>query len=261
MAGTSGFEQETRNILASLPRVYSGRWDAINTFVLSLKTGATSGTNIFNKLDVLCIAGLSLPDSLINWRNPGVFNSIAINSPTFVADRGFTASAAGSKYIDTNFVPFEAGGAHQLTSASMGAYSRTISSEDGADMGVIGFNISRSFLYAKRVDQNPLWAINNSQGVINSSPAVSNRLWSVNKNPFTQDLYREGVQLRTTFPATEGLPDASIFVGCRNTQGVPDSFSTRQYSAWYIGGGLTDAELTDFSAAIQTYLTYLGAAV
>lgn len=261
--GGAAFEPETDTLIAALTGSYdSPRQDAINTLIAALKTGATSGSNILAKQDVLCVAGLNSADSLINWKTPGTLNSSAINSPTFVADRGFTAEAAGSRYINTNYNPTSVAGNYTQNSASVGVYSRTESAETTYDFGWTTSGSSRVSLLGRRVDNACFWRINDVTETNTAGNTSSLGLTTVTRTGASaRAIYRDASQLGTSTISSAGVPDGIIYVGARNFADAPQSITTRQYAAWFMGGGLSGAEITDLYNALQAYLTYIGANV
>lgn len=253
-----GYEPETETVLAALTGTYDvDRQDAINALISALKTAG-----VWSTYDVLCIAGLNSTDSLINWKNPGTFNSSLVNAPTFTADRGFAGNGSSS-YINTNFNPSTAGGNYSLNSAHLGLYCRTDSNPALArDMGArTAFNNDESILilnesgnafYALNADGNTTAAASgNSAGYWSSSRTASNTLV----------LRRNGSSFASSALGTESVPNLSMYVGAVNSGGSPVGYTTRQYTAWSIGGGLTDLQLADEYTAIQAYMTAIGANV
>lgn len=251
-----GFAPETTTLLAAFTGSYNtARQSAINDLIVSLKNNG-----IWSKLDVLCIAGLNSGDSLVNWKNPGTFNGTAANSPTFTVDRGFTFNGSTS-YVNTNFTPSTAGGNYALNSAHLSVYSRTNNVVAATDIGANPTTGNAQSIIASRfTDGNCYYAINSSgQFFANTN---SNRLLIANRtNSTSVQFYRDGVSLHSsTGDSSITVTNRSIWVGGRNNGSIQQP-STRQIASWSIGAGLTATEAANFNTALNTYLTYIGAAV
>lgn len=258
-AGGGAFESETDTLLAAFSGSYdSARQTAINTLIKALKDDG-----IWAKLDVLRIAGLNEADSLINWKSPGTWNSTAVNSPSFVADRGFTSSSSGTRYINTNFIPSTAGGNFSTNSAHLGVYSRTNVARFGYDLGVSQNSPARaSSLLSRFTDGNCYHRINtaieppdpvaNSQGFFVTSRTTST----------LTTLYQNGSSVGTKSDGSASPNSIAIFEGTQNDNGTPqNAYSERELAAITIGGGLTGTEAANYNTALVAYLTYIGANV
>jgi hypothetical protein len=250
------FEPETNTLLAALSGTYDDtRKTAINTLIAGLKTDG-----LWSILDVLCIAGLNSSDSLINWKTPGTFNSSAVNSPAFVADRGFTAASSGSKYINTNYNPTSAAGNYTQNSASMGFYSRNNVSEGSYDMGGAS-NVSGFASIFSRNGSTAFWRINDSNEESLSNSDSSGLILATRTSSTTRILYRNSSALGSRTQTSGTMPNLNFFVGTLNFSGTPSSISSRQYAMWFMSGGLSGTNVSNFYNRIQTYMTAIGANV
>lgn len=257
--GGGSLEPETSTLLAALSGSYdSARQSAINTLIASLKTNG-----IWAKLDVLRIAGLNESDSLINWKTPGTFNSTAVNSPAFVADRGFTSSSTGTRYINTNFVPSTAGGNFAANSAHMGVYSRTNASRLGVDIGVSQATPGRaSSIISRFTDGNFYSRINTGPEQPHSVPNSQGFFLTSRTSSALTTAYRNGSSVGSSTNGAVSLNSIAIFEGTQNVDGTPqNAYSQRELTVITLGGGLTGTEVANYNTALVTYLTYIGANV
>ena len=74
--------------------------------------------------------------SLINWKNPGTYDAIAVNfASTFVPKVGFPAVAANSNYLRTQYTPYVNGVNWQPANAKMMVYVKDNRQDDGRTIG------------------------------------------------------------------------------------------------------------------------------
>lgn len=97
----SNYSQEARLLFASMTTPpTAARRALIDTTIKSLKSAG-----VWIKLDVLYVSAAADSQSArLNWKNPGTFDAIAVNSPAFVADRGYTGDGASSR-LRTQYTP------------------------------------------------------------------------------------------------------------------------------------------------------------
>jgi hypothetical protein len=256
VAAGGGVAPETTTLLAAFTGTYdTARQAAINDLIVALKSDG-----IWAKLDVMCIAGLTESDSLVNWKTPGTFNGTAVNSPTFTADRGFTFNGS-TNYVNTNFTPSTAVGIYALNSAHISVYSRTNSALAQTEMGANAtVGLGNCYIAARFSDGNCYYGLNsNGSSFVSSS---SSQLLLANRSGATSvQFYRSGVSMHTTSSdSSVALPDRPIWVGARNSDTIFQQ-STKQIAAWSVGGSLSSTDAANFSTALTTYLTSLGANV
>jgi len=202
-------------------------------------------TGVWQRLDVLYLfAAADAQAALINIKAPGFFDATAVNSPTFTADRGFAGDGATS-YISTGvFTPrrFTRDSNHFAT------WIRTINSEAGVDVGLIGgaartriiINNTASDLFRNNAAAGQVGAFTDTV----PAHAISNRTGG------SVDLgYINGVLVSTGANASNG--DSAAFQICHST--------TRQQAAFHAGESLTPAEALASYNALQTYMTGVGA--
>lgn len=254
----NAFDPATNVLLIALTGTYNDtRKTAIDTLIRALKT-----SGVWSTYDVLCIAGLNSADSLINWKNPGTFNSSLVNAPTFTADRGFAGNGTSS-YINTNFNPNTESGNFTLNSAHLGLYCRTDSDPALArDMGArTAFNSNESVLIL-RESGNGFAGLNANEVTTAISSGNSTGYWSSSRTSSNSlVLRRNGSEFTSSSISSSAIPNLNIYVGSVNSGGSPVGYTTRQYAAWSIGGGLTSTQMVDEYTAIQAYMTAIGANV
>lgn len=74
-----------------------------------------------------------------------------------------------------------------------------------------------------------------------------------------REIYRNGVtQTTSTTSDTTAFTSVNLYLGATNQNATPASYSNKQCAFASIGDGLTDAEVTAFYNAVQTFNTTLG---
>ena len=90
--------------------------------------------------------------------------------------------------------------------------------------------------------------MNNTQGFL-----LSNRTSST-----SVALFKNTSKLITGSKNSIGRPTISMYLGCRNNDGIASNFSNKETAFTSIGDGLSDAEATAFYNAVQSFQTTLG---
>jgi hypothetical protein len=116
----------------------------INTAILSLLTGAVSGSNIWAKLDALyLIAAHNQQAADLNWKSAGYTLSPlgGMGAGDFTTDRGYLGDGIG-KYLATGITPSAGGFNYALDSACFGAWINVDNVSVNSCMGsVSGSNV------------------------------------------------------------------------------------------------------------------------
>ena len=197
--------------------------------------------------------------SLLQWLSSS-YNCTKGSTPTFTIDRGWTTDA--TKYLHTNWIPSTNGVHYTRNSAGMGFYVRGASNAITWNMGAS----TSTTLYAVLNQQNGASGVsslfngttqlnapaNTTAGLIvttrNSSSAVSN--------------YKNTTRGDSGTNNSVGVPDVEVYIGGYNKLGTLTSPKAGEYAFAFVGGGLTDQDLTDITAVFVTgYLTSVGAAI
>ncbi|HEX5184237.1 MAG TPA: hypothetical protein VFW19_13955 [Allosphingosinicella sp.] len=235
------------------------RKQLIDDLVGALKSGATSGSDIWAKLDLLYIlAAADQQAALLDWKGGG-FDGAITGTGTFTADRGWQGDGA-SGYIDTGFNPTTAPAPnYALNSAHIWLWSRTSGQDSTAnDMGAS----SQLEMGVRSSSDSANFTINSSIGGIGHQNVVLSQidgsgLFMLNRSGnSTEEAYRNGVPLTFTSGArtSSGIPNSNITIGMKDGQ-----FSLRQFAAAGVGGSLNAAEALDLYNALQAYMTGVGA--
>jgi len=223
----------------------------INDLIVGLKTD-----ELWSKVKALCPVCDNPSDSLLDIK--GAHDAININSCGFIADRGFTVTPTGGKYIDSNFI------ANILarTSHCLFAYIRTVPSNYSYILGA-GYSttdqisIQNDTTGGKVRYFGDIWGTPSepnlypAPGFIGGARINDVELLRIND-----------VESSYTKPSPSGaaLTINTIYVGNFNgfTPLIPDGV---QFACWGFAEGLTSTELSNLRNRIQTYMVARGAAV
>jgi hypothetical protein len=227
------------------------RKNLINTLIVGLKN-----SGVWTGLD--CLFLLAAADSqaaLLNWKTPAT-PATAVNSPAFVADRGYTGDVATS-YINSNFNPFAGGVNFVQNSGSQFVHCGTnIGNGAQTDVGMArALTISRS-------GTDTLTTRGNANSGLSSGTTVTSSIggfgWS-RSNSADYIQYQNSVALATQTQASTAIIDENAFICARSAGASPTAFSGRQISAFYMGRNLTQAEVTSTHTLVKAYLDAVGA--
>ncbi len=228
----------------------------IDALIVSLKN-----TGIWTKLDVLYLfAAHDAQAARLNWIEPaGSFNATAVNSPTFTVDRGYAGDGATS-YLNSNFNPTAAAGQYALDSAHIGVWSRTsgvrLEAEFGAELSAD--NDSTTFYI--NADGNLYFNMNQDGFDSTTAPVATGHFVGRRSGAAATALFRNAVSVFTTTRASTVMPNFTFYIDGQNRNNVLTHPSNRELAAVHAGANLTDSDITDFYAALNTYMVAVGAA-
>jgi len=222
----------------------------INTLIGSLVTAG-----VWSKLDAFyMLAAADAQSSLLNWVSTS-YNLTAVNSPAFVADRGYTGDGATS-YLETSFNPTTASSPKFVQdSAHQALWARTNlpnGAGDSFDMGSSNSYISRAVSLSGRGATRPNAA---SGQVIGSGVYPGYAAWTRSAAAIWEG-YAQGVDSGGGTTAS-AAPINTTFALLRSRDG---SFGVNQIATAHFGSNLTAGEVAAAYTPLQTYLQAIGAA-
>ncbi|MEH3106957.1 MAG: hypothetical protein PGN09_06605 [Sphingomonas fennica] len=227
---------------------------AIDTLIGALLGGATSGSDIWAKLDVVQVyAAGNRADALLNWKGDGFAAATGGGDPRFVADRGFWTDGLDD-WIDTGFAP-AAGVQFQQAGGSVGAFLRK---SDRSQMQPVGTHASNAVSLTMR-NASGISAVRvNGVSLVAAGPAVASGYGLVAGDRAGTALtgYRNGEPFGSASGATQARSTATIGIG---KQGGAN-YAEGQCCLFFAGAALTAAEHADLYAAFAAYLTAIGVA-
>ncbi len=216
-------------------------------------------SNIIYEVDRLFIfAGIDANISLTSLINPSLTRATAVNNPTFSQMLGYASNGSNS-YVNSQF-NFGVGPKYTRNNNSFGVYSRTEASVGGAVlMGVRNGSLEGSTINPRNT--TPLTSALNNSKTASSVDAGTSKGWftTARTNSTSFQLYRNGVQLQSVLASSFAPASLNFYFGCSNENGTAGLFSTRQFSAGYMGSGNIN-QMTLFDI-VQTHLHAIGASV
>lgn len=233
--------------------------DPIRKYYINQCIKSIKNTGAWSLMDVLYItAGHSAQASRLNWKSSS-YTLTPVNSPTFTVDRGYTGDGSTS-YLSSTYNPSAGGFNLVQNSGHMGAWIGTNVTASGQyDCGNAYSNIlSRTTASAYGGSANT----NSFSQATGISTSIGHTLW--NRTASTSGGYYRNGSLSTAFSTTTvALRNAPILVGCVNNSSTgtvtPSGYSTRRVQAVHCGAQLTATQIADVYAAINTYMTAIGA--
>jgi hypothetical protein len=222
----------------------------INTLIGSLISGG-----VWTKFDAFyMLAAADAQSSLLNWVSTS-YNLTAVNSPAFVADRGYTGDGSTS-YLDTNFNPTTAVGAKFVQdSAHNGIWSRTNLNNGGAssnDAGALSSQIARQ----AAVSGNALGRANTGSGILIGAGAYPGHMCWSRTAAAVWEGYAQGVDSGGGTDASAAITNANMRLLSFNGA----AFGVNQLAVGHMGSGLSAAEVSALYTAVRAYLQAIGAA-
>jgi len=216
---------------------------------------ALIGAGVWTKLDVLQIyAADAQANALLNWISSS-YNSTAVNSPTFTADRGFTGDGV-SAYLNTGYAA-SSGPKWGQNDHSFGRWLRTGPGGGGMDLGAYEVGTLKSAYINSNVTGSYISLDSGTQQLISSSPIGSVTINRSSSGSF--DIYKSGTFVSNVSAVSRGGSTLNMYVLAYNFDAVAATFSTNQIGAIYIGQALSAGEISALHTALQNYMTGVGA--
>jgi hypothetical protein len=224
------------------------------------------GYNLWSPLDIFYVYAAHTNnngEALTNWKTPGTFDGTIVNSPVFTAFEGFLGNGTNS-YARTNWDPGTDAVNLALNDFVYGFYNRNSISDSGTyNIYGVDDNINdiRAFphtagLYAVRLHYT---------GTVNSySNTVTTGMFiDTGTAAATQASYRNGGAAKDTSAISlTGIPSGyNLYVLCYNNAGGGASFTPGQVSVFFAGAGMTQADATNITNAVEAYMDSNGKGV
>jgi hypothetical protein len=168
-------------------------------------------------------------------------NADSINNPTYRAWHGW--AGASGKYINTNFTPSTSASILTLNSTSMAFWGNNdIGAGAMADCGVS--QSATALLMQSRYSGNVMYSSINELYEPNVSNSSEQGLMLINRSgSATGTFYRNGLSLGAPAGASVSLNTIKVYLCLFNNNGTPSSsYSTNEYSIFYLGNSRTSAE-------------------
>jgi hypothetical protein len=172
------------------------------------------------------------------------FNATFVNSPTWVANDGFTADVG---YVNTNFNPYVNGGIYTQNSAGVAIYIKTNVFTARYDYGArttVPLIINIVFMSFTTGSRSTM-SINEGTATTSAASSVTTSIGVFALRRTASNLYKayqNGVEYSSQTTASTGLSNVNIYIGCYNNDGTPSLVSGRKFGYYEITSGLTPSE-------------------
>lgn len=223
-------------------------------------------SGFWDKNDILYVTSAhAFQAACLNWKGDDAFNLVPVGSTTFTVDRDIKGNGSNS-YFNTGYNPVSHGVMYQQDSANIGVYIRDdINAATYGDIGVrSGTNTAQAVLFA-RLTSGLFSPRVNVGGAGSTGISVANSLGHFVASRGDASIimpYKDGgnignIALVSDAPSSNG----SMLLGAIRSNGSPNSHSPRGYGCAHAGGNLTSSQVADAYAALQEYMTAIGANV
>lgn len=252
--GYSFTNTEAATLVAAMPtQPDDTRKAEIDTLIGSLKSGAISGSNIWNKLDFFEVFAAHASDSArINWKSPGTRDAVLVGTPTFTTDRGYTM-ASGS-YVDTSYNPASHASNFALNSGMFAVWNRSTGTQSSGIGGF--FDGTNGITVQSRNASNQASVRVNQASAVTASNSSANGLIAAQRGGSTSvNLRRNGTIIASGSTASSSVPSGTLLCGTVTAGGG----IAVEIAAAMAGASLSADENTDLYNAIQAFMTAIGA--
>lgn len=184
----------------------------------------------------------------LNLVAPGTHTCTAVNSPGFLADRGFAGDGTTS-YLSTGLNPSLGGTRFALNDATLFAWSLSDFTGSGADIG--------SGTATRLIGRSGGALAARANAGVTTSTSVANSLglfgWTRNAAA-GHDFFRGGAVVASPVQASGSISSDAIRIGAAGT-----TYSPRRIALAGVGGGLDTGHIAALAEACESYLEAVGA--
>lgn len=243
---------DTKRIINAMPvRPGTVRQSAIDAVVKQAK--AYGLWSIWDT--VWAIAAHESRAGLINWKNPGTYNLVPFNSPTFTVDRGYQGDGVAA-YLQANGYNPTVGGGFSLNSAMIGAWIQQASTIASARELAIGSGNNGQMAMNVGVTGYSV-RLNDATNLTTALNSIAPQHLSVRRTSAAgKDVWRDGVQKSSDAVASTAM-GLTLFL--LSTNG-PSLFSNGRLALAYVGSAPNDMQMAQNDAIWRQYMKAVGVA-
>jgi hypothetical protein len=220
---------------------------------------------VWGSFDALYLtAAASSQAASLNWVQ-NAYNLSVVNSPTFVADRGFNGDGSTS-YLTTGFNPATAPSPHFTQNSGAISVSDRTTRAGNSNAVQFGGSVSTNYnavILVYTVLSPPFLARINAVGggVVQAANSGSAGRYIVSRTGSTATTsYKAGASMGVVASAASiAVPNSTMFLDANDNAGTPALFSSDQLSQASIGASMTAGQAACFDSAIAGYLAGVGA--
>jgi hypothetical protein len=216
----------------------------IDVFVRAIKAGG-----LWTRLDVLyLLAAHDAQAGRVNLIAPALHTCTAVNSPSFVTDRGYAGDGSTS-YLSTGLNPSLGGTRFSLNDATLFVWSLTDLNASAAEIGTgtatrLLARSSGSLAARANAATTTTVAVADSLGLVG---------WS-RTSAAGHDFFRGGTVVASPTQASGSISNDAIRIGAAGS-----TYSARRLAVAGAGAGLDGGQIAALAAACEAYLDALGA--
>lgn len=232
--------------------VSTARKTLYNNLFLSLRA-ISSDLSKFNRLWIF--AAENTQSALLDLVR--LQTATAVLAPTFTVDRGYTMNSPGGQYVDTGYTPATSSPTTLQNSAFLAAYTNVVGSSGASGVGTPAGTFPQMEMVAPFTDGQFHAQINDSGfgGSAFGSGLTTGLFLADRIDANNVVLALNGSDLGTSVDTSTGIPTGnSIHIGDANPVETESRFAMTA-----IGVSLGSSGRANFSSAITTYLTAVGA--
>ncbi len=215
-----------------------------DAFLRAIKAGG-----LWTRLDVLyLLAAHDEQAGRVNLIAPGSHTCTAVNSPSFVADRGFAGDGSTS-YLSTGLNPSLGGTRFALNDAVLFVWSLTDLNASAAEIGTrtstrLLARSSGSLAARANTSTTTTVAVADSLGLVG---------WS-RRSAAGHDFFRGGTVVASPTQASGAISNDAIRIGAAGS-----TYSARRLAVAGAGAGLDSSQIAALASACEAYLDAVGA--
>ncbi len=216
----------------------------IDAFVRAIKAGG-----LWSQLDVLyLLAAHDEQAGRVNIMAPGSHTCTAVNSPSFVIDRGFAGDGATS-YLSTGLNPSLGGTRFSLNDAALFVWSLTDLNASAAEIGTG----TATRLLARSSGSLAARANTSTTTTVATADSLGLVGWS-RRSSTGHDFFRGGTVVASPTQASGAISNDAIRIGAAGS-----TYSTRRLAVAGAGAGIDGGHVAALAAACEAYLDAVGA--
>lgn len=230
---------------------------AVSAFCVSAK--ANGYWTKLNRINLMC--GNQLTAARVPLKTGGggtVDTNISFVSGDYTEATGITGNGT-TKYLRTGLIP---SATLTLNDTHLAVYNRAASATGaGAALGAVGAaaNIALSFYGPFTDGRSYSDEYDGAAELVSAVLTAPYRLMIGSRTASNaHSIYQAGTSVASEAVVSGSLPGTEEYVFSRNSNGSPVQFSAHAFGGYSIGSGLSAADVTAYSADMQTFQTALG---
>lgn len=264
--GGGNYLPEAEALFARMyPTPSTSRKLLINTLINNLIT-----YGVWAEVDVLYVVGTTPQHSLLNWKSD-TYNGVLNGTEDFIADRGFKGDGT-TTFIETDYNPADDGAQYTQYDGSAGGGLQD-SITDGileraicglrSDSAIVGSGYASSWVRPYGPSNFIEFRMNTTATQVTSATIENGSHWSLSRlnTDIQYTSFKNGAVLATftTGTTTSPPPPRPMTFRFMRHGNHPTQFSNARHTYFFIGGGLTDQQMSDFYYSMNEYLAAIGA--